>query len=918
MSGGVVFVLHIPNILRFEFRGESVGELPWFVQREVKRQSTHFVEETPNKNKVNNTNGLGSSSSDEANRRPGSAPTRTNSAAAAAAMELLRKDGSAAAAGSNGAHFQFGDNNEGDMDDEKHDNRQRSRSVSRRGSVSARWTRQNPSGISSGNAQDENDSTDADSSNPRGAHLAPQPSILNSLFAAPTPEETQAMMEADDNSDTETSAVRIGTAVGNQLDGRNSNADGAHDGDDDDNGGGDGENDDDADTTHGGTHNEESAPRGILDIFPQLQEEADDIAEHEDAEAEAEAEAAAAAAAAVVSVDVDSVSPENGTGERPRSTATDMADMAAAAIAINDGIEYPPGEIFRTIDGVATSVPVSRSVSQRNVIDSEVRAALDSITSGEANVSRRAVTNQAQPSPTPSRTDAEDEDDESKLVQGDAHNAKHEYDANDELRGIDVNIVSFLKDQLNAMDIRNAIFLPGERNETYQVVFPYVGNIEHVIQQLKYLGIGLTFGSMSVLNAQLVETASRAAKAATEPEAESSAFLDTIKSRLLVERVAEQTKAAATFSFDFLMLTIIASLLAGVGLASNNTVVIVAAMLVSPLMGPILAVTFGAVVHDWKLFKQGLITEAIGLSVCVITGFFAAFIFIPYASVLNWPTNEMESRGFPSALLFGLAIAIPSGLGVALSVLGNNTASLVGVAISAALLPPAVNTGMLFSYAMVGDAWHVRDSGTVDRVRFLQLGGYSFALTILNIVCIYIFAFVMYKVKEISPIRGRTQFWNHLRVARRYHDVLKGTEATNLREDIRKYMDDQVRSQLPKKLLAKLEKFANFRNDPDGGADMLAFRSLTKGRGLGIQAEDREEAKRATLLDAFVDPDMDANAANAVELGMFAGPNRQPILSHTSDLMTPDVPPQPAYVVTTPYRRRPKVPQRYGLSDMDY
>lgn len=39
----------------------------------------------------------------------------------------------------------------------------------------------------------------------------------------------------------------------------------------------------------------------------------------------------------------------------------------------------------------------------------------------------------------------------------------------------------------------------------------------------------------------------------------------------------------------------------------------------------------------------------------------------------------------------GLLVAIPSGAGVALSILGGNAGSLVGVAISASLLPPAVN-----------------------------------------------------------------------------------------------------------------------------------------------------------------------------------------------------------------------------------
>ena len=43
------------------------------------------------------------------------------------------------------------------------------------------------------------------------------------------------------------------------------------------------------------------------------------------------------------------------------------------------------------------------------------------------------------------------------------------------------------------------------------------------------------------------------------------------------------------------------------------------------------------------------------------------------------------------SLWVGIAIALPSGAGVALSVVGGNAGSLVGVAISASLLPPAVN-----------------------------------------------------------------------------------------------------------------------------------------------------------------------------------------------------------------------------------
>ena len=55
------------------------------------------------------------------------------------------------------------------------------------------------------------------------------------------------------------------------------------------------------------------------------------------------------------------------------------------------------------------------------------------------------------------------------------------------------------------------------------------------------------------------------------------------------------------------------------------------------------------------------------------------------------PTKEMQSRGELKSLWIGILIALPSGAAVAVSILSGNQASLVGVAISASLLPPCVN-----------------------------------------------------------------------------------------------------------------------------------------------------------------------------------------------------------------------------------
>ena len=147
------------------------------------------------------------------------------------------------------------------------------------------------------------------------------------------------------------------------------------------------------------------------------------------------------------------------------------------------------------------------------------------------------------------------------------------------------------------------------------------------------------------------------------------------------------------------------------GLVENSSVILVASMLVSPLMGPILAIVFGMAVRNRKLLRIGIKRELYCLLICVVCGFIFGCIFVlkfnrtrsmlAITTSTNWPTLEMSSRTGWSCLVVGLAVAVPSGVGVAISVLGGNSGSMVGVAISASLLPPAVNTGLYWAMALM-------------------------------------------------------------------------------------------------------------------------------------------------------------------------------------------------------------------------
>ncbi len=100
-----------------------------------------------------------------------------------------------------------------------------------------------------------------------------------------------------------------------------------------------------------------------------------------------------------------------------------------------------------------------------------------------------------------------------------------------------------------------------------------------------------------------------------------SDFKKSVRARLMVHQVVASIRASSAISFDFILLICLASMLAAFGLLENSTVIIVASMLVSPLMNPILGVVFGLSVRDHSLWRRGLRNEVIGLIICISCGF---------------------------------------------------------------------------------------------------------------------------------------------------------------------------------------------------------------------------------------------------------------------------------------------------------
>jgi len=156
--------------------------------------------------------------------------------------------------------------------------------------------------------------------------------------------------------------------------------------------------------------------------------------------------------------------------------------------------------------------------------------------------------------------------------------------------------------------------------------------------------------------------------------------------------LVQQLEQNAQANIDFIMMMVLSTSLASLGLLADSTAVVIGAMLVAPLMGPLVAAGCALVQGNLSMFRNSLIVTVIGLGI----GFAASLIF----GFLNpgfEPTLEIEARGNPD--LLDLGIAFFSGMTAAYAVGRSHVmTTLAGVAIAAALVPPLAVVGIALTH----------------------------------------------------------------------------------------------------------------------------------------------------------------------------------------------------------------------------
>ncbi|MEO9294469.1 MAG: TIGR00341 family protein [Nitrososphaera sp.] len=157
-----------------------------------------------------------------------------------------------------------------------------------------------------------------------------------------------------------------------------------------------------------------------------------------------------------------------------------------------------------------------------------------------------------------------------------------------------------------------------------------------------------------------------------------------------IEGLVSRTDAFLARRKDVYSMILVSTVVALVGLVSNNVAVIIGAMLISPLMGPISSIALNSVLGRQKQIEKSVIFGAqMILSSIALAAALTAVLTIFYEVQI---TSEIQSRTEVTPIL--IVVALMLGVAGGLAMLTSIPEIIVGVAIAVALVPPATTIGI--------------------------------------------------------------------------------------------------------------------------------------------------------------------------------------------------------------------------------
>lgn len=194
------------------------------------------------------------------------------------------------------------------------------------------------------------------------------------------------------------------------------------------------------------------------------------------------------------------------------------------------------------------------------------------------------------------------------------------------------------------------------------------------------------------------------------------------------EELYAELADAGELTWFFTVMTVLSAVVCAFGLLMNDTAVVIGAMVIAPLLGPLVAVSLATTLADADLARDGLVAGAAGLGIT-----FALALAMGRAVPVDPSTPAVAARSTVEMGHVGLALA--AGAAGTLAYTTGTAAAVIGVMVAVALVPPLVAGGLL-----LGDGHFVEARGAL-------------LLTLVNLICVNLSGVVSFLAQGVRPNR---------------------------------------------------------------------------------------------------------------------------------------------------------------------
>jgi uncharacterized hydrophobic protein (TIGR00341 family) len=200
--------------------------------------------------------------------------------------------------------------------------------------------------------------------------------------------------------------------------------------------------------------------------------------------------------------------------------------------------------------------------------------------------------------------------------------------------------------------------------------------------------------------------------------------------RISRQELYEDIGNAARSSHTYVTMVVLSTIVAAIGLEHNSAAIVIGAMVIAPLLGPNVALSLATTLGDLPLARQALWTLAIGVvTVTVLSSVMGV--------LMNVDATGFEVTSRTQVGIGDIVLALASGCAGALAFTTGVSATLIGVMVAVALLPPVVTFGLL-----LGGGHPV-----------LALG--ALTLFLVNLICVNLAGVTTFLVQGMRP----TNWW---------------------------------------------------------------------------------------------------------------------------------------------------------------